>query len=96
VLTQAQADLLAWIVESGSGEVPHVQVGNAREDVAIIPDGPRQVVNPTDFRELVEKGLIRHVNGQLHELTNEGRVAYQELTSLRPPQRPPVGFHPSG
>jgi hypothetical protein len=94
-LTQAQADLLKWVVESGSGEVLLVPVGNASEDIAIIPDGPRQSVNPTDFRELVAQGLLRHVKNQLHELTNEGRLTYAELMGPPPSERPPVGFRPT-
>lgn len=82
MLTPEQADLLGWIIESGSGEVLHVPTGNDPKDVAIIPNGPRQMVNPADFRELVEQGLVRHVRDQMHEVTNEGRQTYERL---RPP-----------
>lgn len=94
MLTQSQAELLKWIVESGSGEVIHVGIGNAPKDIAIIPDGPRRDdVTPGDIRELVAQGLLRHVSGQLHEVTNEGRLMYQALTSPPPPGRQ-VGFQP--
>lgn len=82
MLTEEQVELLAWIIQSGSGEVILVPVGNAPEDVAIIPNGPRQTINPADLRELVAEGLVRHVREQMHEVTNAGRQAYKEL---RPP-----------
>lgn len=82
MLTPGQVELLGWIIESGSGEVLHVPTGNSPQDVAIIPDGPRQMINPADFRELVEQGALRHVRDQMHEVTNEGRQAYEQL---RPP-----------
>lgn len=94
LLTQAQMDLLKWVVEWGSGEVLLVPIGNTPEDIVIIRGGPRQSVNPTDFRELVEQRLIRHVKNQLHEVTNGGRVIYDELTAPPPPDRPPIGFQP--
>jgi hypothetical protein len=47
----------------------------------MIPDGPQQMVSPADFRELIEQGLVRHVRGQLHEVTNEGRQTYERLRS---------------
>jgi hypothetical protein len=72
MLTQSQAEFLKWIVESGSGEVIHVGIGNAPKDIAIIPDGPRRDdLTPGDIRELVAQELLRHVSGQLHEVTNE-------------------------
>jgi len=64
LVTQAQAELPKWVVESGTGEVLHVPVGDAAEDVVIIPVGPRRTVNPLDFRELIAQGLVRHVKGQ--------------------------------
>lgn len=94
MLTQSQAELFKWIVESGSGEVVHVGIGNAPKDVAIIPDGPRRDdVAPGDMRELVAQGLLRDVSGQLHEVTNEGRLMYQELTR-QPTRKRQVGFQP--
>ena len=85
-LTPAQAELLGWIVQAGSGEVVIVPVGNAPEDVVIIPDGPRQTINPANFRELVAQGLVRHVRDQMHEVTNAGRQTHEELGP--PPESP--------
>lgn len=79
MLTPEQVDLLAWIIESGSGEVLHTPTGNDPKDVAIIPGGPREMINPADFRELEEQGLVRHVRDQMHEVTNEGRQTYEQL-----------------
>ena len=89
MLTQGQVQLLAWIIQSGTGEVIVVPLGNAPEDIAIIPNGPRQTINPADFRELVAQGLVRHVRDQMHEVTNAGRQAYEEL-SPPPPEPPPA------
>jgi hypothetical protein len=79
MLTPEQVQLLGWIIESGPGEVLHIPTGNTPQDVAIIPGGPRQTINPADFRELLEQGLVRHVKDQMHEVTNEGRKVYKEL-----------------
>jgi hypothetical protein len=79
MLTPDQVELLGWIITSGTGEVIVVPVGNAAEDVAIIPDGPRQSIKPADFRELVAEGLVRHVREQMHEVTNDGRETYEKL-----------------
>jgi hypothetical protein len=76
MLTHGQVELLAWIIQSGTGEVIVVPLGNASEDIAIIPNGPRQTINPADFRELVAQGLVRHVRAQMREVTNAGRQAY--------------------
>ncbi len=93
-LTQAQAELLRWIVEAGNGEVLFIEFGNAPENAVIIPGGPRRTASPTDCRELGAQGMIRHVREKLHEVTNEGRAAYEALTAPEPPERPPVGFQP--
>ena len=85
--------MLMWILESGSGEVLLVPVGNAPEDVFIVPGGPRRTGLGSDFRELAAQGLLRHVKEQLYEVTNLGRIACEQLVNP-PPAPPPVGFQP--
>jgi hypothetical protein len=93
LFTEAQTELLVWIIESGSGEVVFVPTGNTPEFILVIPDGPRQTASPTDFRELISQGLVRHVREQRYEVTNDGRVAYDQLRNP-PPEPRPVGFRP--
>jgi hypothetical protein len=39
----------------------------------------------SDFRELEHQGFVRPTRGKSYELTNDGRAAYERLTS--PPPR---------
>jgi hypothetical protein len=71
MLSEAQVELLGWIIESGTGEVIHAPIGNAPEDVVIVPGGPRQQIKPADFRQLVEQGLLRYASGKMYEVPRE-------------------------
>jgi hypothetical protein len=45
----------------------------------IVHGGPRRLIKPADFRELVGQGLLRLVSGEMYEVTNAGRQAYAEV-----------------
>ncbi len=78
LLTESQQELLVLIVESGSARVLLVQT---HDGDSLVAGHDRGEVDATDFRELVAQNLLRPAGGQTYELTNAGRVAYQQLTA---------------
>lgn len=48
----------------------------------------------SDLRELEAQGLLRRLSGSGYEVTNAGRIAYEQL-KYPPPEPPPVGFQPN-
>jgi hypothetical protein len=95
VLTEAQAELLAWIIESASGAVLFTPM--LSEPDSVIPargGGEEYQMEASDLRELEAQGLLRRLSGSGHEVTNAGRIAYEQLKNP-PPEPPPVGFQPN-
>jgi hypothetical protein len=86
-LTQPQLDLFMKMVETGAtlfvaegiwqGVVTVKTV--AGSDVAFGVDG-------VDFRELEAQDLIRPTSGQGYELTNIGRIEYEQRKNARDPR----------
>jgi hypothetical protein len=98
-LTQPQTELLVWIVEQASGAIlytPTLGEGDSIMPARPGPDSPGgdYPMNATDLRELEAQGLLRRGPGSSWEVTNEGRIVYDELRNP-PPERPPVGFAPN-
>jgi ribosomal protein S19E (S16A) len=89
-LTDEQAAILAWMVESGSyGYAFETMLdGSSRLGTR----GGDRPVKASDVRELEAQGLIRPA-GKGYELTNAGRSVYRQLKSPRT-EPPPVGFQP--
>jgi hypothetical protein len=91
-LTRSQSGLLVWMVESGASSFVFERFGP--KDFLKAVGGPEREVEGSDFRELAHQGLIRPTTGRGYEISNEGRIAYQEITSPPPPEREPPGFRP--
>ena len=91
-LTEEQAEILVWIVQSGNDTV----VFSEGHGFSTLIAGPQNLeVKPADVRELVAQGLIRFASGQTYDLTNAGRSAYVQFTSPPEPERPRTGFGPT-
>lgn len=89
-LTDEQAAILAWMVETGSDGYAFQMMLNGSSRFGT--QGGDRPVKASDVRELEAQGLIRPA-GKGYELTNAGRAVYQQLKSPRAEQ-PPVGFQP--
>ena len=76
MLTNSQAEMLIWFVESGPNPVVWTR---ALQGDALIGERHRRAVDGTDFRELIAKGLVRSAGGDSYELTNAGRALYLHL-----------------
>jgi len=90
-LTRDQVNILVWLVESGADFLVLVEVGNDPLDV-LKAGGETLQGHASDVRELAAQGLLREGTGTSYELTNEGRLAYEDLNSPPPEERPPIGF----
>ena len=90
MLTQRQVEILVWMVESGETAFVFSEGYGPASLVASGPAGELQV-EASDFREMEHLGLTRWASGETYNLTNEGRLAYRELTTV-PTEPRRVGF----
>ncbi len=74
-LDPEQRDVLAWILDQGSGEVVMVPVADADEVDLVIPKGPRRRVAEDDIARLVDLLLLQHVQRKVYRVTGLGRDA---------------------
>lgn len=93
-LTDPQIEVFLQLVGTGTDSFVRQAMGGGITAVkAQGGSGAELEVNGSDFRELERQGLIQATTGDGYDLTNEGRLAYEELTN--PPDEPPaVGFQP--
>jgi hypothetical protein len=93
-LTPLQADLFMKLVETGS---PSFVAEGTWQGVMIVKaiggSGAVFEVDGVDFRELLAQDLIRPTTGHGYDLTNFGRIEYEQRKSP-PPEPRPVGFQP--
>jgi hypothetical protein len=85
-LTQPQVDLFMKMVESGA--TSFVAEGTWQGDVTVKAVGGSDVafgVDGVDFRELEAQDLIRPTSGRGYELTNIGRIEYEQRKNARDP-----------
>jgi hypothetical protein len=88
-LTQAQQDLLMWIVETAQGDVACLRTANSPEDLLTAPDGTKRNVVPAEMVELVALGLLRQTEGDRYVVTSAGWAAsVQIIDSTRRHQEP--------
>ena len=100
MLTDPQIELLVWIIEEADGSVLYEQMLGEGDSVNPARPGPDQrgrefSMNAIDLRELEHQGLLRKGTGKLYEITNDGRLVYEQVKNPEPPaERPQVGFQP--
>ena len=96
MLTESQRDLLIWMVESGETTfLLQAFFGPRPYSLLAGPGGTGKElsVDASDVRELAALSLIRSTSEEAYDLTNAGRLAYQELiTPALPAQPRRVGF----
>lgn len=93
-LTQPQEDVLLRIVESGA--TSYVAEGTLQGPMIVKCLGTNVTleVDPVDWRELEAQDLIKPTTGHGYDLTNVGRMEYNDRKNP-PPERRPVGFRPN-
>jgi hypothetical protein len=74
-VSPAQLEILAWILQSGSGEVVLAPVRGERAVDLVIPKGPRRRVDQDDVAGLVDLLLVEHVQRKVYRVTELGREA---------------------
>ena len=96
LLTNTQAALLAWMVESGTHRFLFAEVYGGEPQTIRAEGGSREehVIVTEDLNELVSAGLVRHTSEVIYELTNQGMIEIQERTALPAEPRSPAGFQP--
>jgi uncharacterized protein YbjT (DUF2867 family) len=95
MLTESQRDLLVWMVEAGETTFLLMAMLGESDSLLAGPggEGKDRAVSASDVRELAALGLIRSTSGEAYDLTNAGRLAYQELVTPALPSQPRrVGF----
>jgi hypothetical protein len=93
-LTEPQVDLFMKMVETGA--TSFVAEGTWQGVVtvkALGGSGAAFGVDGVDFRELEAQDLIRPTTGYGYDLTNIGRIEYEQRKN--PPPDRPAGFGPS-
>lgn len=93
MLSESQRDLLVWMCQSGEDSFLFQAMLGQRDSLLAGPggEGKDRDTNGSDLRELVHLGLVRPSTGDGYELTNDGRLLYQQLISPSPEPRR-VGF----
>jgi hypothetical protein len=95
ILTGPQRDLFVWMIESG--ETSFLLEGMFGPHDALLAgpggEGKDRDVSASDVRELADMSLIRRTSEKGYDLTNAGRMFYEEIMNPAEPEEPRrVGF----
>jgi hypothetical protein len=94
-LTQEQAGILVWMVETEVDSYMFASVMGPGPNHSLIDGmGGERFLSPGDLHELEALGLVRSPRQDWYEVTNAGRDVYERLKNP-PPEPPPVGFQRS-
>jgi hypothetical protein len=95
ILTEPQRDLFVWMASSGETSFLLEGMFGPHDSLLAGPggEGKDRDVSASDVRELAAMGLIRQTSEKGYDLTNAGRMFYQELLNPARPEEPRrVGF----
>jgi hypothetical protein len=96
-LTETQAELLDWMVESASGPYVPITMAGGRRSIRGTQGGEDRELDHADLLELARQNLIQQTpDGKAYVVTNDGLVEYARRREPPPPEPPEVGFRPSG